>query len=246
MKNTLLLLAALSLFSCHRETGLNLRAYYYPLDGLGGDGKVYCYESSINEQDPPFYWHLQTLEEDGKTYLQGTYYDHRFLPFQYFKEEVFSNGTKLRDFRLYEYDSLGQQYEVPVDIEGGNVFPFRLKDSLAVLYTKLSWKNTLDPATGKPVPPEEQATTTLIRNRQYAGDTTYTVQGQSYQAVHFYVRELIDVESEGHIEQEYDGGEIYARDLGLVFFVKNVTPEFKIAYRLQKVITYENFHNMMK
>ena len=234
----------LFMFSCGRESGLSLRAYYYPLEDLGGPGKVYCYQGAISEQDPPFYWHLRKLEEDGKTYLEGMYYDYRFMPFQYFKEEVFPNGTRLRAFHLYEYDSLGQQYEIPVKIEGGNVFPFQLKDTFAVLYTKLSWQNRLDENTGALIPDgQDPVSTTLIRNRQYAGDTTYVFGGNSYEAVRFYVRELVDVESEGHIEQEYDGMEVYARDLGLVFFQKNVTPEFKIAYRLEKVITYEDFQH---
>ncbi len=237
LKNTFsALLVVLFFVSCTKEKGLELSSYYYPLDELSGSGKVYCYESSLEKQDPPFYWHYQSFKEGGKTFLKGTYYDYLFRPFQYVQEEALYNGMKLVDFKLYEYDSLGQQREIKVNIEGGNVFPFLLKDSLAVLYTKLSWKSPLDTS----------YTTTLIRNRQYAGDTTWLWEGQTHQAVNFYVRELIDVESEGHIEKEYGGAETYLKGKGLVAFQKNISSDFRIAYKLSRILSYEEFLEMQK
>ncbi len=237
LKNTFFLLLVVALTtSCAKEKGLDLAAYYYPLDELSGAGKVYCYESKLNRQDPPFYWHYQSLKKGGKTLLKGVYYDYLFHPFQYVEEEVLYNGMRLRDFKLYEYDSLGQKYEIDVQIEGGNVFPFLLKDSLSVLYTKLSWQSPLD----------DTYRTTLIRNRQYNGDTTWVWEGQTHQAVNFYVRELIDVESEGHIEQEYEAAETYAKGIGLVFFQKNVSSNFRIAYQLSQILSYEEFLELQK
>ncbi len=229
-------LVALLMAACSQGEKADLRAYYFPLESLSSGGMVYCYESTINEQDPPFYWHYQSIRENGKTYLLGTYYDYRFRPFQSIREEALYNGMILREYKIYEYDSLGRQYEIAVQIEGGSVFPFSSKDSLGVLYTKLHWQSPLDTT----------YTTTLIRNRQYAADTTWQFNKQTHQALNFYVRELIDVESEGHIEQEYDGQETYARHIGLVFFQKNISADFRIAYQLTRIISPEEFAELQK
>ena len=216
----LAILAGCLLGGCTQESA-DPRDFYYPLAELA-EGQVYEYRSAGDELDPPFYWYYRTLEQGDSTFLTGMYYDHQFQPFQFLREEAVSNGMLLADFYLYETDSTGKQRKVPVQIAEGNVFPFGPPDPHKVLLYSISWQNTVD----------STATTHLIRNRQYLGDTTITYRDQTYDAVRFYVRELVDIEKDGHAEHEFDGLEIYARGLGLVYFRKNITDDFKTEYRL--------------
>jgi len=213
------LIAALSSFISCRER--SLEPYYYPLEELR-EGLVYEYRSAGNPGDPPFYWYYRTLEEDGATYLTGTFYDLDFTPFQYVKEERVSNGMLLAEYYLYENDSTGAQVQIAAEIESGNVFSFGAPDPKTMLFSKLSFSSASNPG---PV-------TTLIKNRQFLADTTYSYGGKTYEAAVFYVRELIDVEDEGHVEHEFDGKEIYAKGLGLVYFRKNVSAGFITEYKL--------------
>jgi len=215
-----ILLAVLFLISC--ENKQDISDYYFPVTG-DEMGVVYEYRSALDEMDPPFYWYTRTVQTDSATYLVRAYYDHQYQPYQLLREEVVSNGVLLADYRLYETDSTGKQQEVPVQIGGANLFSFELdKEDPGVLFFKISFE----------MPNDANGVTTLIRNRQYIGDTTWTYQGQTYDALRFYVRELVDIQSEGHAEHEFDGEEIYAEGLGLVYYSKNISENFKTAYAL--------------
>lgn len=221
---TLLLVTA---WGCQNES---LQDFYFPLDELR-DGMVYEYQSAGDALDPPFYWYYRTLEQDGATFLTGMYYDHNFTPYQFMREEKVQNGMLLADYYLYENDSTGKQIQIPVEIEGGNVFSFEPPDPNVVLFSKIRFTAPSAPGT----------VSALVKNRQYVSDTTYTYAGQTYDAAVFYVRELIDIENEGHVEHEYDGMEIYARGLGLVYFRKNVSESFITEYKLADRYSMEAF-----
>ncbi|MBK8489940.1 MAG: hypothetical protein IPL49_03295 [Saprospirales bacterium] len=213
----------------------SLEAYYYPLDELR-EGLVYEYRSAGDTLDPPFYWYYRTLEQDGATFLTGMYYDQNFTPYQFTREEKVANGMLLVDYYLYENDSTGKQVQIPVEIEGGNLFSFEAPDPNTVLFYKIRFSTPSDPTT----------VNSLVRNRQFRSDTTYTYGGKTYDAAVFYVRELIDIEDEGHVEHEFDGLEIYAKGLGMVYFRKNVTESFITEYKLADRYTMEAFEKKFK
>jgi hypothetical protein len=213
------------LVSCQSEEVRNLREFYYPLEELS-EGLVYEYTSAGDEQDPPFYWYFRSFEQPEGTFLTGMYYDYRYTPFQFIREEAVSNGMLTVDYSLYDMDSTGKQTPIPVEVAAGNVFPFEMADTNSVYLFKISFEN---PPVSDTLPP---TTTTLIRNRQFAGDTTVVFQGETYEAVQFYVRELVDIAGEGHAEHEYDGTEVYAKGIGLVYFTKNISETFFTEYRL--------------
>ncbi|MFM7089532.1 MAG: hypothetical protein ACKOZZ_01860, partial [Bacteroidota bacterium] len=52
-----------------------------------------------------------------------------------------------------------------------------------------------------------------------------------FPCVYFKVREKIEVENEGVTGQLFEGMEIYAKGLGLVYYEKQMSPEDKMAYR---------------
>lgn len=203
----------------------NIKKYYFPLIQLQNNGLVYEYETAEEERLPPFYWYYQSIRDTTGKYLIGTYYDYDFTPFQFVREEMVENGMTLADFYFYETDSLtNTQSRIPVEIQSKNVFPFYVdEEKPSVLLYSIQWDD----------PKDLETKLTLVRNRQFAGDTTYIYQNKKYAAIKFYVRELIDNFKEGHLEQEYDGLEIYAKNLGLVYFEKNVSEDFIIKYKLK-------------
>lgn len=206
--------------ACQNEPDLPTKAYYYPLDGLH-EGLVYEYRSLQQEADPPFYRYFRAMDQDTALYLTAMEYDLDYLPFQFVREEVVSNGAQQVDYFLYETDSTGFQNQIPVAVESGNVFSFDWKKE-QVLFYQIKYS----------LPAEPGSVYTLIRNRQYISDTSWTYRGKTYDAMRIYVRELIDLEKDGHTEHEFDGEEIYAKGLGLVYYRKNVTNEFITEYHL--------------
>lgn len=216
---------------------LDIESFYFPVADLD-PGRVYEYETADDPRNPPFYYYYRNVRSGGVLYLTGTYYDYNFTPIQFVREEVKDNGMILSDFYFYHTDTLTQkQSQVPVEIVANNVFPFTADEqNPGVLLFTVKWND-----------PEVEGTEfTLIRNRQFAGNTTYVYQGKEYDAVKFYVRELIDNYNEGHLETEYDGLEIYAEGLGLVYFEKNISEEFQIKYKLKDTYAMEVLEEKFK
>ena len=133
-----------------------------------------------------------------------------------------SNGVLMNDYSIYEFDSLRHQIKRPAKILNGNSFPFEVKDSTGVFLFKLRWD---DPYT-------EGAYVELTRNRRYRGETEYFFQKKKHDCVEFIVLELVDDYNNGHLEQQYSGKELYAKDLGLVYYRKNIGEGFVLEYEL--------------
>ena len=74
--------------------------------------------------------------------------------------------------------------------------------------------------------------TSLIRNKQYAGKVNYRFKGTDKPAIQFSLKELVDDETEGHLEAQYSGLEIYAKDIGLVYYYKEISDELRLQYQL--------------
>lgn len=224
LKSHLILFPLLLLLSgCQFGAGeepRSIQEFYFPIDELE-EGLVYEYRGE-HPNDPPFYWYYLSFLQDTATFLTGTYYDYEFNPFQIIREERKEDGMIIRQSFLYETDSLGYQQQVEVEVVQASQFPFLLKSAHPVIVQESQWS----------MPADSGAVTTLIRNRQFMGDTTVIIDGQSYDAVKFYVRELIDIEQEGHLEYEYDGEELYARGIGLVFTERRVSEGFTTSYHL--------------
>ncbi len=203
------------------ENKRDIRDFYFPLKKLT-EGLVYEYRSVNNDSVGPSYWYYRSFITPDSVLLTGTYYESELLPLQLFKEEVVSNGMLLDEMYIFERDSTGRQHRIDVDVQAGSAFPFSVRDSGGIFLYKLSWETLLDPG----------ARITLIKNRRYTGDTTFTFQGTAYDCVLFEVRELLEYDKEGVLEKEYSGVEFYAEGLGLVYYRKDVADGFTIEYRL--------------
>jgi hypothetical protein len=223
------------IYGCGNDSARrNIEAFYFPLKKLE-TGQVYEYQSVGNPNDPPMYWYYKSLEEGGQQYLLGMAYDPEFSPDQFVREERAVNGMLLADFYMYEKDSTGKKVQLPANIEAANVFPFLIKDPPGVLLSSVTWQSLAD-----------SAQVSLVRNRQFDKDTTVIFDGKNLPAVKFLTRELVDQETEGHLELEYGGMEVYAKGIGLVFFKKNISKDWQMAYRLAAVYDMEAFEQRFK
>lgn len=201
----------------------DIRNYYFPLKALQ-DGQVYEYQPQGNTPTGPAYWYYRSIIQEGSVHLTATYYEQDLLPLQFSNELMTSSGMVLEDLFLYETDSLsGDQTQTTVQVEVDDVFPFRVRKEGGVYLYHVRWDD-----------PNEQGTFSLIKNRRYLRDTTFVFEKQSYPAQLFELRELISHDQEGVWEQEYQGQEIYAKGLGLVYYSKKVTEALELSYRLAK------------
>ena len=217
----IILMGLAGLTSCQGDGNKDIRDYYFPLKQLK-EGFVYEYLPVYPDSLTPAYWYYRSFIREDGVFLTGTYYDSRLIPLQLLREELVSNGMLLQELFLYEPDSIGQQRRATAEVLAGNAFPFTVSDSSGVFLYKVSWVPPTDP----------EATITLIKNRRYRGDSTILYEGKKYAAVLFDLRESLEHEQDGVFEQTYRGREVYAKGLGLVYYEKHVTDEFRWAYRL--------------
>ena len=158
----------------------NIRDYYFPLKKMK-TGLVYEYQP-VSGDLSPVYWYYRTIVNPDGVFFIGTYYEYDLVPLQFVREEMVGNGMLLEEIFLYNRDSTGKQQPVPVEILAGNVFPFELSGPEGIFLYKIRWSPPDDP----------EATTTLVKNRRYLGDTTIVFEGRPYEAVTFEVRELLE------------------------------------------------------
>ena len=235
-----LLLGLFLLHSCQSEnTTKNIRSYYYPVADFM-DGKVYEFKA-VNDSLAPFYWYFRTTISRGDTIITSEYFDHNFIVQQLTNEEIVKNGVILNDFYLYETDSItGQQTQNPVRVEVDNVYPFEVTDSTGLFLYKVFWRDYSQP----------NQKYRLIKNRHYMGEDTYTYKGQSFPCVRFLNRELLEIEEVGFQEVTYNSVELYAKNIGLVYFRKeiegNIVQEYELADIYDMTILEEKFRETIE
>lgn len=222
-------------FSCENDGRRNLESFYFPLKKLE-DGLVYEYQSVGNPNDPPMYWYYRTVVQDGETHLIGMAYDPEFEPDQLVREKRVDNGMLLADFFTFEADSTGKKQQVRANIEAENVFSFRVDEKKpGVLLTSLNWRTISD-----------SAKITLVRNRQFDGDTTFVFNGKNIPAIRMNTVELVEHTTEGTLPLEFPGQEWYAKDYGLVFLKKDINPKWQMAYQLVDVYPMKEFEEKFR
>ena len=221
----LLLLGGVFLIACSgNDRTKDIRAYYFPLDDLK-EGLVYEYQPLNNDSLTPIYWYYRSHRIEDSTYLTGTYYEFDLIPFQIITEELLPKGMWLNKLFIYETDSLGKQEQIEAEVLAGTSFPFEVRDSGGIFLYKVSWTAPSNPF----------ATTTLIKNRRYVGETTYSINGEEYPCVVFEVKELfeLDDKKEGYFEQAFNGVEVYAKNIGLVYYRKGIDDAVMLEYGLR-------------
>ena len=190
--------------SCTPEFPKEIKEFYYPVNDLD-EGLVYHYESTTNDLPAlANYWFFKGHNlEDGKQ-LTGQYYDHNKHILQYFRQDINSSGALMNEYRIYSEDSIAQV--IPVDLIYNNVFPFTVNDTTSVYLYKLSYTN-----------PTDTSINTIVRNRNYGGNTEWEHNGKIYPAIQMDVLEQIQNDKNGVLTIDLKGYEIYAKGIGLVY-----------------------------
>ena len=229
------------LFSaCQQDQKRNIKEYYLPIAELS-DGKVYEFHALHHDSLPPFYWYFRTMKQKGETILTSTYYDHQFTVQQLSNEVIVKNGVILNDLFLYGMDTLtGKQIQNPVRVEWDNAFPFEVTDSTGAFLYKIYWTDLENP----------QQKLRLIRNKHFMGDDTYTYKGETVNCVRFLVKELLEIEEVGFQELKYTGIELYAKDIGLVYYNKKIdgqiVQEYELVDRYNMEVLEERFRQSIE
>lgn len=230
MKRLLPILVAFLFFGClfnacnpANDTCKNIRDYYFPIGNLDS-GLVYEYHPVGNDSMSKMYSYYRTVSSQEETFLVGVQYDPFFQPSQLSREKVVSNGVKLVESFLYITDSTGKSVQIPVEIKSGVTFPFEVSDNGGIFLYNVKWFDQ---------PGDTSQYTRVIRNRKYLKDTIFNYKGEEYPAVLFSVKELVENYKEGFWEKEFDGREIYAKNLGLVYYKKDIAKDFQLEYALQ-------------
>ena len=226
---SLILLILLGFTACDDNSRF-IKPYYFPINELN-QGLVYEYGHPKHDSVAPFYNYYRIIKKNDSTgqqkrpitYLVGMRYNHLFQPEQLSVEEQISNGMLLTESILYQTDSTGKQISMPVEIEVGSAYPFDISTKGGVFVYNIKWYE----------PESKEKFTTLIRNRSFGADTTYTFNGKKYDAIQLNLKEKVESFDEGFIEHDFSGVEIYAKDIGLVYYRKNVAPGFVIEYELK-------------
>lgn len=219
---------------CTSDPNNTLEAYYFPIDDLK-EGLVYEYQPTDKRQSMD-YWYLKTFDMDTAVYLTAQFYNEAFEVRQFSREEIVQNGVMQLDNFIYETDSLGKQTRIDGQILAPAAFPFQAKDSTSVFLMKIKWVYNETP----------ESSLTLIRNRRYLGKTNFSVNEKSYDCIKIGLKELVRSTDNGDLEQEYEGTEIYAKGIGLLYYKKIISDDFIIEYNLKDRYSMDEFQEQFK
>lgn len=182
----------------------DIRQFYFPLKSLQ-EPLVYEYRSTQQDSLPSFYCYMQTMIQHDSVFFMTNTYGADFETLQFDRELQTPQGMLLKSLFQYLPDSAGKRSQNQVEILSGNAFPYQVRDSNGIFVYNISWKNNID-----------STQYSIIRNRRFGGDTTWTFQGKTYPAIWFHLRELRDRNNKGHTAVEFIGKEVFAENLGLV------------------------------
>lgn len=218
-----LLLSLFLLSSCNQDNKRNIKAFYYPIEELK-NGLVYQYEAVGNDSIAPYYKYYISIENDTGVFLASNYYDHTFTNTQFSLEQIIPEGVLLKEYHFMSYDSLGDlSKKVVSTIQSGSLMLFSLEGENQYFNSEIAFQDFND----------SLLTINLRRSRKYLQDTSYHIMGKERACLAFSVKESISYNNQGeYLEYQSDILELYAEQLGLVYFKKviqnRLSEEFKL------------------
>lgn len=220
------------IMSCGQPGGKteNISAYYFPLDSIPPGGMVYTYKNLRDPEGKPEIWrHVRKGDRLLKSTNFNLIYDFDsdnqvpdtvMVQTQY--DRMASNGVITDSLFLFAEDSTHSVRKIPVHIISPNRFPFIPVDSTNIWLTHMEWWQ-----------PEDSLHVNLQRRRRFMGNTTWYHNGISYPAVRFRTDDTFETERDGWTITSWTGEEIYALNIGLVHYKRNITPELKVEFELE-------------
>ena len=214
-----------------KQNEKSLKSFYFPFEKLK-KGLVYEYES-LNGM-PPEYWIYFSKQKADHLFFRSVNITPSGKKIQEVLEKEVSNGMKMVEYNIFQYDSTGRQITSALDIISPASFSFSMADTSNIFVFKAKLEDPFDP----------NLVTTIIKNKKFGGFGSFEFDGQKIPIIKIKLTELIEQEKkgDGFLEPPTNKGvEWYAKGIGLVYYKKEINEDFKMEYRLNKIYTKEAF-----
>ena len=197
----------------------DLSRYYFPLDSFPPDGMVYTYRNIQDSLAAPEVWrHIK----QGPGLLESINYGFGEDIVQRQFDRIVDNGVVTDSLMLYAADSTGMREQIRVYLPSPHRFPFDVSDSTSVWLTKMEWWQ-----------PDDSLHIVLERRRKFDEFTTWEHNGKSTPAVRFSSEDTFETEAKGWTSTKWTGEELYARDIGLVYYKRVISDKMVIEFELE-------------
>ena len=230
--SVLTVIGSVLLAGCSTSDEPSTRLYPYYLDerAMGGKGVVYIYEPVSAPDHPIEYWHFRYSPGFKGNIFRATLYDDSGMTTQVVIERFANHRSELMELQL-NFMSDEEVKTVNATINERPVFPFGPIDSALSVRSQFEYYDTS----------ADTVRVILTRERTVAGTTEFLFEGKNTPAVEFSLYEMLETETEGFTETPWTGKEIYAQDVGLVYYRKDIAPDFILEYRLVRRVPFEQF-----
>jgi hypothetical protein len=197
---------------------MDYSAYYFPVETFPEKGRVYRYKNLWDPEAGPEVWrHIRR----GEGLIESINYGLGEEIVQRQLDRIVNNGVMTDSLLLYSRDTTGRQREIRVKVISPHRFPFQPGDSTNVWLTHLDWYQ-----------PEDSLHIVLQRRRRFAGDTTWMSDGKTVPAVRFRTEDIFETEKDGWTTSVWNGEEIYAKGIGLVYWKRKISEELVLEFQL--------------
>lgn len=223
-----LVISSLVLIGCNHSDPNDLSRYYFPYEKYDSGAVLEFRPVKIPELGKE-YWYVKTFSDSGKQFLVTQVFNGSLELQQYKLEEYVANGVLSREVRLLRRTE-DTSALILIDIRQNGVFPFAFEDSLTRYIYELSWLDPIDSLEYR-----------LTRNRRITHQEDRMFLGQLNPCWHATTIEELETVSEGSTLSTWSGEEWFAPEIGLVYFKKQITPDFAREYYLHEIHPWEEF-----
>ncbi len=208
-------------FSSCSEKGIEesgFSSYYLPYQSFPSAGMTYIYRSRLDDTNVELWKHIPTSDHT----VTSINYDNNQQVVQKQYEKITDKGVLIDSLTLF-FPEIGRVVEIPVQVVSPNKLPFDMADSSRAWVTHLDWRQ-----------PGDSLHVVLERRRQFAGDTTWTFDGKKLPAIIFKLTDKFETEQVGWTSSEWEGKEIYAKGIGLVYYLRQISPRMRLEFELER------------
>jgi hypothetical protein len=197
----------------------DLSSYYYPVNDLSAEGTLYTYK---NMQDTLADKEMWRHRKKGDGLVESINYDFKGDVVQRQFDHIVTNGVLIDSLILYFEDSFGITRQQKVKVLTPHRFPFDPGDSTKVWLTHLEWWQ-----------PEDSVHIVLERRRRFIGPVSWEFEGKKIPAVKFRTEDKFETEEVGWTSSAWTGVEIYAKNIGLVYYKRNISDQLSLEFQLE-------------
>ena len=196
----------------------NLSGFYLPVKSFPTEGMIYTYRNVLDSSAGHEVWQHSLTSTDR---ILSINFDSRQQVVQKQVERIVNNGVIIDSLLLFSAVDSGDAILIPVKVLSPNRFPFDAIDSSKVWLTKLEWWQ-----------PGDSLHVVLERRRRFMGYTTWESDGSSVPAIKFRTEDQLETEEVGWTTSTWTGEEVYAKNIGLVRYTRNISEQFRLEYEL--------------